>query len=93
MTPELLASSGQDFWWISIGVTAVVVVCIVVLLSLLLAFVNDIRRHVGEVLSWVRVGSANTAATGELARAARLIGELGEELGQHVTVLSEANRK
>jgi voltage-gated potassium channel Kch len=71
-------------WWISIGIGITVVLCVIVLLSLVTAFVNDIDFHVDVVVEEVNHVSNNTVTSPDLHEAARLIGALGVELETHV---------
>jgi predicted RecB family endonuclease len=76
-------------WWISIGIGITVVLCVVVLLSLVTAFVNDIDRHVTVVVAELDHLFDNTATAPDLHEAASLIGALGSELEAHVQSLEE----
>jgi hypothetical protein len=77
-------SDVNALWWISIGIGVTVVLCVMVLLSLLTAFVNDIDRHVAVVVVEVNHVAANTMTSPDLHEAARHIGALGRELETHV---------
>jgi hypothetical protein len=83
-------SDVNALWWISIGIGITVVLCVVVLLSLLTAFVNDIDHHVAVVVEEVNHVAANTVTSPDLHEAARLIGALGLELETHVEHLASA---
>jgi hypothetical protein len=76
-------SDVNALWWISIGIGVTVVLCVIVLLSLLTAFVNDIDHHVAVVVEVNHV-AANTMTSPDLHEAARHIGALGRELETHV---------
>jgi hypothetical protein len=83
-------SDVNALWWISIGIGITVVLCVVVLLSLLTAFVNDIDYHVQVVVKEVNHVATNTMTSQDLHEAARLIGALGAELETHVEHLASA---
>ena len=88
MKPWELAPLHRDFWWVSIGVGVVVTFCVAILLSLLLTYIHDIRRHVNTVLEHVENAAEHTSSSPELATAATLIGALADELESHATLLS-----
>jgi hypothetical protein len=81
-------SDTTALWWICIGIGVVVALCVVVLLSLVSAFVGDIDRHVGLVAVELGHLAANTGAHLHLHETARLIDALGVEVGAHVQALS-----
>ncbi len=81
-------SNGEALWWISIGIGVVVILCVVVLLSLLAAFVRDIDYHVAVVNIQLDHVIANTTTATDLHEAARLIGGLGAELEEQVNAVS-----
>jgi hypothetical protein len=83
-------SDVNELWWISIGIGITVVLCVIVLLSLLTAFVNDIDHHVAVVVKEVNHVATNTRTSPDLHEAARLIGALGLELETHVEQLASA---
>lgn len=75
-------------WWIAIGVGVVVVLCVIVLLSLLSAFVGDIDRNVDTVARHILRVKDNTATSPHLHHTAALIEALGVELAAHEHALS-----
>lgn len=76
-------------WWIAIGIGVTVVLCVIVLLSLVTSFVNDIDYHVAVVVVQVNHVSGNTITSPDLHTAARLIGSLGAELQTQVDQLEK----
>ena len=82
-----VGSDATVLWWISIGIGVTVVLCVIVLLSLVTAFVNDIDYHVSVVVEEVNHVSGNTVTSVDLHEAARLIGSLGSELEAQVAHL------
>lgn len=80
-------SDVNALWWMSIGIGVTVVLCVIVLLSLVTAFVNDIDRHVAVVVQEVTHVSGNTVTSSDLHEAARRIGTLGSELQIQVELL------
>src|SRR4051812_18827444 len=69
-----------ELWWAALGSGLVVVACVVILLTLLVAFVRDIERHLRAAAAQAR-GIAEHVSAGELiAESARLIHDLGSEL-------------
>lgn len=81
-------SDNTALWWICLGIGLIVALSVVVLLSLLSAFVGDIDRHVGVVAVQLQHIAANTSTSPHLHETARLIGALGDEVGAHVKALS-----
>jgi len=77
-------------WWIVIGIGVVVVACVVILLSLLTAFVKDIDHHVGIVAVQLQHVLANTSTYPHVQETARLVSALGVELQAHSNALSTA---
>lgn len=82
-------SDVSALWWISIGIGVTVVLCVIVLLSLVTAFVNDIDYHASVVVEEVHHVSGNTVTSPDLHEAARLIGSLGAELESQVEKLEQ----
>lgn len=81
-------SDTAALWWITIGIALVVTLCVIVLLSLLTAFVRDIDRHVGVVAVALGHVAANTGTVPHLQETVRLIDALGTEVGAHISALS-----
>ncbi len=82
-----LAHEHITMWWISLGMGAVVVLVVVVLLSLLTTFVNDIDRNVDSILNTAGGIAGNTGKIPALGQTAELTGVLRDELGRHAAVL------
>jgi ABC-type uncharacterized transport system permease subunit len=76
------------FWWIAIGIGLAVTVCVIILLSLLLAFVRDIDRHVTAVEAEIHGTVSHIGASPLLVQTADLIGELATEMERHVALLT-----
>lgn len=91
MNPVLvlgLQSEHVTFWWITLGMGAVVIIAVIVLLSLLVSFVDDIDRNVGDVWDTATRLAANTATTWMLQQTAARTEEVGEEVQRHVELLA-----
>ena len=76
------------FWWITLGMGAVVIIAVIVLLSLLVSFVNDIDENVKDVWDTATRLAQNTATTWMLNQCAVRTEELGTEVGRHVELLA-----
>ena len=83
-----LAHEDISMWWISIGMGAVVVGVVIVLMSLLLAFVNDIERGVRDALQHAAGIAGNTGQLTALGDTVELAGVLRDELGRHAETLA-----
>lgn len=83
-----LQSEHVTFWWITLGMGAVVVVAVIVLLSLLVSFVDDIDRNLKDVWDTATRLAANTATTWMLQQTAARTEELGVEVKRHADLLS-----
>ena len=81
-------SNEVALWWIFIGIGVVVALCVVILLSLLAAFVRDIDHHVGMAAVQLQYVVSNTGTYPHLHETARLVGALGVELQAHNQVLA-----
>jgi hypothetical protein len=90
MTSMMLGLSVADhvFWWVAIGIGAVVVLVVIVLLTLLTTFVNDIDVRVADAWETATRVAANTATTWALQQTGTLTGDLREEVQRHVDLLS-----
>lgn len=82
-----LAQSHVTMWWITLGMGLVVCLVVIVLLSLLMAFVNDISRNVDGILDTAGGIAGNTSKIPALGQTAELAGVLRDELGRHAAVL------
>ena len=83
-----LAHEDVTMWWISIGMGAVVVVAVIVLLSLLIAFVQDIDRNVKTLWNTATRVARNTATTWMLKQTASATGALKAETARHAQALN-----
>jgi hypothetical protein len=82
-----LAHEHITMWWITLGMGLVVCLVVIVLLSLLMTFVNDIDRNVDSVLNTAGGIAGNTSKIPALGQTAELAGVLRDELGRHAAVL------
>jgi hypothetical protein len=91
MTP--LAANQHDarieLWWAALGAGLVVILCVVVLLTLLGAFVRDIERHLQAGSREAGHAASHVSDAHLIGAAAGLIDTLGTELASHVAVLSD----
>jgi predicted permease len=87
MTVLALAHEHITMWWVTIGMGFVVCLVVIVLLSLLMTFVNDIDRNVKNILNTAGGIAGNTAKIPALGQTAELAGVLRDELGRHAAVL------
>lgn len=83
-----LQSEHVTFWWITLGMGAVVIVAVIVLLSLLVSFVDDIDRNLKDVWDTATRLAANTATTWMLQQTATRAEELGNEVRRHSDLLA-----
>lgn len=83
-----LAHDQISMWWIAIGMGAVVVIAVIVLLSLLLSFVNDIEQSVQGALENAGRIAGNTGQLSALGDTVELAGVLRDELGRHAQTLA-----
>jgi hypothetical protein len=77
-----------EIWWSALGAGLVVIVCVVILLSLLSAFVRDIHRHLRVAAVQARGTAEHMSAGGLIIESARLINDLGDELELHLSVVA-----
>ena len=85
-----VASDHVQFWWITLGLGAVVISAVILLLFLLHTFVSDIDRNVREAWETATRVAQNTSTTWMLNQTGMLTGELRDELHKHVQLLSYA---
>jgi hypothetical protein len=85
-----VASEHVQFWWITLGLGAVVISAVILLLFLLHAFVSDIDRNVREAWETATRVAQNTSTTWMLNQTGMLTGELRDELHKHVQLLTYA---
>jgi len=83
-----LATEHITFWWITLGLGAVVIAVVIVLLSLLVAFVTDIDDNVLDTWNTATTVARNTATTWMLNQTAALSSDLGDEVNLHAQLLS-----
>jgi hypothetical protein len=89
MTPSLaLAQEHLTMWWVTLGLGAVVIIAVVVLLSLLVAFVDDIDKRVREIWDTATRLAANTATTWMLQQTTVRTAELDAEVQRHAQLLN-----
>jgi hypothetical protein len=87
MSVLALAHEHITMWWVTLGIGLVVTLVVVVLLSLLTAFINDIDRGVNTILETAGGIAGNTGKIPALGQTAELAGVLRDELGRHAAVL------
>ena len=83
-----LQSEHVTFWWITLGMGAVVEIAVIVLLSLLVSFVNDIDVNVREAWETATRLAANTATTWMLQQTGVRTEDLRAEVDRHVEFLA-----
>jgi len=88
MTAHHLDQARLEIWWSALGAGLVVIACVVILLSLLSAFVRDIERHLRDVSSEARRTAQALHHSDLIGESARLIYDLGTELELQVAVLA-----
>lgn len=82
-----VASEHVTFWWITLGLGAVVAAVVVVLLSLLVALVDDIDRNVADAWATATRVASNTSTTWMLSQTAVATGELRDEIARHAELV------
>ena len=85
-----VASEHVQFWWITLGLGAVVIAAVILLLFLLHTFVSDIERNVREVWETATRVAQNTSTTWMLNQAGVLTAELRDEVAQHAQLMKYA---
>jgi hypothetical protein len=85
-----VASEHVQFWWITLGLGAVVIAAVILLLFLLHTFVSDIDRNVREIWETATRVAQNTSTTWMLNQAGMLTGELRDEVRQHAQLMRYA---
>ena len=83
-----LADDHITFWWITLGLGAVVISAVIVLLFLLELYVRDLDAGVQRVWDMAARVATQTATTWMLPKTVELVGELGEEVQRHVDFLT-----
>lgn len=87
-TTLALASEHVTFWWITLGLGAVVISAVILLLFLLELYVRDLEAGVQRVWDMAARVATQTATTWMLPKTVELVGELGNEVQLHVDFLS-----
>ena len=88
MSPILaLADEHVTFWWITLGLGAVVISAVIVLLFLLELYVRDLDAGVQRAWDMAARVATQTATTWMLPKTVELVGELGTEVQRHVDFL------
>ncbi len=88
-TPILaLASDHVTFWWITLGLGAVVVSAVIVLLFLLELYVRDLDAAVQRTWDMAARVATQTATTWMLPKTVELVGELDTEIQRHADFLA-----
>lgn len=85
-----LASEHELFWWITLGLGAVVISVVILLLTLLLAYVKDVNNGVQAIWDMASRVAAQTVCTWMLPTTVEMCKALREELGLHVKLLTPA---
>ncbi len=85
-----VASDHVQFWWLTLGLGAVVVSAVILLLFLLHTFVADIDRNLKELWDTATRLAQNTSTTWMLNQSGMLTAELRDEVRQHAQLLSYA---
>ena len=83
-----LQAEHVTFWWITLGMGAVVIVAVIVLLSLLVSFVEDIDENLKDAWDTATRLAANTATTWTLNQTVGRAEDLRKEVARHVQLLS-----
>lgn len=85
-----VASEHLSFWSITLGLGAVVLSAVILLLTLLVQFVNDIDNNVMEAWETATRVAQNTATTWMLTQATSLTADLRDEVRRHADMLQAA---
>jgi len=78
------------FWWVTLGLGAVVISAVILLLSLLVTFVDDIDKNVREAWDTATRVAQNTATTWMLNQAGSLTADLRTEVRKHAELFEAA---
>ena len=84
-----LQAEHVTFWWITLGMGAVVIAAVIVLLSLLTSFVKDIDENLKDAWDTATRLAANTATTWQLHHTVRRVQVLGQEVSLHNHMLDD----
>ena len=86
-TTLALAHDHVTFWWITLGLGAVVISAVILLLFLLELYVRDLDAGVQRAWDMAARVATQTATTWMLPKTVELVGELGTEVQRHVDFL------
>ena len=87
-----VATEHVTFWWITLGLGAVVIAAVIVLLTLLVNLVDDIDKNVQDVWDTATRLAANTATTWMLGQTGQLTSDLSDEIDAHNDLLAASGR-
>ena len=87
-----VAKEHVTFWWITLGLGAVVIAAVIVLLTLLVNLVDDIDQNVQDVWDTATRLAANTATTWMLGQTGQLTADLSDEIDAHNDLLAASGR-
>lgn len=90
MTFADVATEHVQFWWITLGLGAVVISAVILLLGFLTILVKDIQDGVDAIWEEAKGVAAQTASTWMLNDTLRLAETLGDEVALHAEVLGTA---
>ena len=82
-----LAQDHVTFWWLTLGLGAVVISAVILLLFLLELYVRDLNASVQRVWDTAARVATQTATTWMLPKTVELVGELNAEVERHVDFL------
>ena len=82
-----LAQDHITFWWLTLGLGAVVISAVILLLFLLELYVRDLNASVQRVWDTAARVATQTATTWMLPKTVELVGELNAEVERHVDFL------
>lgn len=85
-----VAREHVTFWWVTLGLGAVVISAVILLLALLVTFVDDIDKNVREVWDTATRVAQNTATTWMLNQAGSLTADLRNEVRKHAELFEAA---
>ena len=78
------------YWWVTLGLGAVVISAVILLLSLLITFVDDIDKNVREAWDTATRVAQNTATTWMLNQAGSLTADLRNVVRKHAELFEAA---
>ncbi|MGH9076898.1 MAG: hypothetical protein ACRDY0_05500 [Acidimicrobiales bacterium] len=88
-----LSQQNLNFWWIAIGMGFVLIIAVIVLLTMLSWFVDDIDERVDDAWETATRLAANTATTWMLDQAAVQTNDLRVEVERHARLLGVGGRR